>query len=126
MIIPYFKGMKDDYKKIIKDLESAIEIDGSFIVSRDGILMYSDASFVHAESFAAMCATLLSSAEVAMDEIGSGLPDIVEVEGKNKKIIVSGAGKDMLIAIITSKDSKNIYEEIRNAARKISLLSEKK
>ena len=118
--------MKDDYKKIIKDLESAIEIDGSFIVSRDGILMYSDVSFVHAESFAAMCATLLSSAEVAMDEIGSGLPDIVEVEGKNKKIIVSGAGKDMLIAVITSKDSKNIYEEIRNAARKISLLSEKK
>ena len=118
--------MKDDYRKIIKDLESAIEVDGSFIVSRDGLLIYSDASSVHAESFAAMCATLLSSAEVAMDEIGSGLPNIVAVEGKNKKIIVSGAGKDMLIAVIVSKSSKNIYEAIKKAAKEISLLSEKK
>ncbi|MCD6330873.1 MAG: roadblock/LC7 domain-containing protein [Thermoplasmata archaeon] len=112
--------MKEIYKKIINDLESKANIDGACIVSRDGLLIYSNMKDVHGESFAAMSATLLSSAEVAMDEIKEGVPKIVVVEGKNRKIVVVGAGPSALLAVVTKSDIEEIYEALKKTAKEIS------
>ena len=112
--------MKEIYKKIISDLEANANIDGGCIVSRDGLLIYSNMKNVHAESFAAMSATLLSSAEVAMDEIKEGVPKRVVVEGKNKKIIALGAGPNALLAVITKADIEEIIDALEKAAKEIS------
>jgi predicted regulator of Ras-like GTPase activity (Roadblock/LC7/MglB family) len=118
---------EDTYKKILSDLEAEADIEGSCIVSRDGILIYSSMKNIHAEAFAAMLATLLSSAEVAMDEIKAGVPKKVVVDGKNRKIVVIGAGANALLASVTHADADDIYEAMEAAARKIDkTLCEKK
>ncbi|HHF55622.1 MAG TPA: roadblock/LC7 domain-containing protein [Thermoplasmatales archaeon] len=112
--------MKEEaYKKILSDLESEINVEGSCIVSRDGILIYSSLKDVYAEAFAAMLATLLSSAEVAMDELKAGVPKRVIVDGKNKKIVVVGAGSHALLASITEENADEVYEAMIKAAKKI-------
>jgi len=112
--------MKEEaYKKILSDLEADTNIEGSCIVSRDGILIYSNLKDIYAEAFAAMLATLLSSAEVAMDEIKAGVPKKVVVDGKNKKIIVVGAGSHALLASITSGEAKEVFEKMMEAAKRI-------
>ena len=120
--------MKEErYKKALHTLNAEADIEGSCIVSRDGMLIYSDMRDVHAEVFAAMLATLLSSAEVATDEIKAGVPDAVVVEGKNKKIIVMGAGAHALLACITSADVDEVREALQKAASAIdTIASEKK
>lgn len=115
--------MKDDYKSIFRDLKSNINVEGGCVVTRDGLLIYSDLVDIHPEVFAAMSAVLLSSAEVAMSEIKGGLPVGVIVEGK-KKIIAMGAGSKALLAIVVSGDVD--YEEILNAAKRIEKILEKK
>ncbi|HEC88364.1 MAG TPA: hypothetical protein ENI52_03510 [Thermoplasmata archaeon] len=118
---------KDDYKRLLGDLEAEANIEGSCIVSRDGMLIHSKTKDIHPETFAAMSATLLSSAEVAMDEIKGGVPKKVVVDGKNKKIIVVGAGPNALLAVITSADGSDVYDAIEKSAKKIGdFLSEKK
>lgn len=119
--------MKEErYKKVLHTLNAEADIEGSCIVSRDGMLIYSDMRDVHAEVFAAMLATLLSSAEVATDEVRAGVPDVV-VEGKNKKIIVMGAGAHTLLACITSGDVGGVKSAMQKAAGAIdAIVSEKK
>ncbi len=118
---------EDTYKKILSDLEAEADIEGSCIVSRDGILIYSSMKDIHAEAFAAMLATLLSSAEVAMDEIKAGVPKKVVVDGKNRKIVVIGAGANALLASVTHRGADDVYEAMKAAARKIDkTLCEKK
>ncbi len=112
--------MKEEtYKKILSDLESEVNVDGSCIVSRDGILIYSTLKNVYAEAFAAMLAALLSSAEVAMDELKAGVPKKVVVDGKNKKIVVIGAGSHALLASVTEDEADDIYDAMVKAAKKI-------
>ena len=119
--------MKEAFKKLLNDLEANVEIEGSFIVTRDGLLIYTTMDDVHAETFAAMSATLLSSAEVAMDEINGGVPKKIVVEGKNKKIVAMGAGANALLAVITTADVEKIYKILEKSARKLEeILSEKR
>lgn len=118
--------MKEAYKKILSDLEANADIEGGFITTRDGILIYTNIEDVHAETFAAMSATLLSSAEVALDEVNGGVPKRIVVEGKNKKIVAVGAGAHAMLAVVTTSDVEKICEAIEESAKKINeILSEK-
>jgi len=109
------------YKKILHDLEGDVDIEGSCIVSRDGLLIYSDMpDTLHPEAFAAMTATLLGAAEAAMDEVKKGIPQKVVVEGKNFYIITTGAGPKALLSVITqSDDLEKTYKAVMKAAGKI-------
>jgi len=116
----------DDYSKIIKELETNANIEGGFIVSRNGLLLYTDVENLHTIPFAAMSATILSSAEFAMDEIGEGVPSRIVIEGKKKSIVIVGAGKDNLLAVIVSGKSKEVFDKIEKVARKIALMDGEK
>ena len=117
--------MKDEYIRIIRDAESTAGIEGALIATRDGLLIYSDMEKIPQQAFAAMCATILSSSEVAMDETGTGIPEKVVVYGKGKKIMIVGAGKEYLLAVILSSEA-DVDNIIYEAARKIAMVSEKK
>jgi len=106
-------------------LEANANIESGFVVSRDGLLMYTDAENLHTIPFAAMSATILSSAEFAMDEIGEGVPKRIIVEGKNKNIVIVGAGKDHLLAVIVNGNVDEAYDKIEKAAKKIASVGEK-
>ncbi len=102
--------------KILSDLK-ANGIDSACIAGRDGLLIFSDMEGIKAQVFAAMSAALLGSAEVAMDELKEGLPKKVVIDGKNRKIIVVGAGSNALLAVIAK--SEDVYPIVEKAAKEI-------
>ncbi len=96
-------SLREQLEKILKDLKAVGDIEASAIVSRDGLLIAADISHnVNAEAFAAMTATMLGAAETATSELGKGIPDRVIVEGKEGKIIATGAGPKALLVVMTS------------------------
>ncbi len=96
------KGMLE---KIINDLLSIGGIEASLVASRDGLLIYSNTAMKeHAETFAAMSATMLGAAETATTELGKGIPDRIIVESMNGRIIAIGAGPKALLILTTNPD----------------------
>ncbi len=96
-------SLREQLEKILKDLKSVGDIEASAIVSRDGLLIAADISQnVNADAFAAMTATMLGAAETATSELGKGIPDRVIVEGKEGKIIATGAGPKALLVVMTN------------------------
>jgi len=95
-----------DLEKVLTDLRRTGDIEASAIVSRDGLLMASDIpEGVHAETFAAMSATMLGAAETAVSELKKGLPDRVIVESKQGKVIATGAGPKALLVVMTPPEA---------------------
>ncbi len=96
-------SLREQLEKILKDLKAVGDIEASAIVSRDGLLIAADISQnINAEAFAAMTATMLGAAETATSELGKGIPDRVIVEGKEGKIIATGAGPKALLVVMTN------------------------
>jgi len=90
-------------EKVLIDLKRTGDVEASAIVSRDGLLMASDIpKSVHADTFAAMSATMFGAAETAVSELKKGLPDRVIVESKEGKVIATGAGPKALLVVMTS------------------------
>jgi hypothetical protein len=110
------------YKNILSDLEAEADVEQSFIISRDGLLMAAEASSgTSPEALAAMTATLLGAAETAMDEIGSGVPSHVQVKTKEHTLIVMGAGPQALLAVATpADDCTQVCKAMRKAAKSIT------
>lgn len=94
---------KEMLEKILSDLGRMGDVEASAIVSRDGLLMASDIpKEVHAETFAAMSATMLGAAETAISELKKGTPDRVIVESKEAKLIATGAGAKAFLVVMTA------------------------
>jgi predicted regulator of Ras-like GTPase activity (Roadblock/LC7/MglB family) len=110
----------EKYKKILCTLSAETDVAGSCIVSRDGLVMYTSLEDIHAYVLAAMLATLLSSAEVAVEQIGGGAPEVVTVTGKTKNIVVTGAGSHAFLAVITPLSLDDVRKPIEQAARDIA------
>jgi predicted regulator of Ras-like GTPase activity (Roadblock/LC7/MglB family) len=117
--------VKEDLEKVLKDLTHVGDIDACAIVSRDGLLMASNIpQEVHAETFAAMSATMLGAAETAVSELRRGVPDRVIVESKEAKIIAAGAGPKALLVVMTGPTAGLglILVEMNKAADKIGAI----
>jgi hypothetical protein len=114
--------VREALEKVLSDLGRAGDIDASAIVSRDGLLMASDIPReIHAETFAAMTATMLGAAETAIAELKRGIPDRVIVESKEAKVIAAGAGPKALLVVMTSPEAGLglILVEMAKAGRKV-------
>ncbi len=97
-------------------------IEASAVASRDGLLIYSTISRkLHAETFAAMSATMLGAAETATIELGKGIPERIIVESDNGKIIATGAGNKALLLVMTEPDASLglILIEVAKVSEKI-------
>lgn len=101
---------KEDVRKLLEkvlvDLKRGGDIDASAIISRDGILLASDIPRdVHAETFAAMSATMLGAAETAISELKRGVPERLIAESTEGKVIATGAGSKALLTILTGPEA---------------------
>ncbi len=102
----HIASTNDMLNKILLDLKQMGGITASSIASRDGILIVSDMeSQSHAETFAAMSATMLGAAESATTELRKGIPDRIIVESDHGKLIAMGAGPKALLVILTEPDA---------------------
>ena len=115
-------SMREMLEKVLRDLKSVGDIEASAVISRDGLLMAGDIpSDVHAETFAAMSATMLGAAETAISELRRGIPERVIVESKEAKIIATGAGPKALLVVMANPKAGLglILVEMGKAAEKI-------
>jgi predicted regulator of Ras-like GTPase activity (Roadblock/LC7/MglB family) len=108
--------------KILDELKFLGGIEASVVASRDGLLIYSNTALKeHAETFAAMSATMLGAAETATTEIRKGIPERIIVESVKGKIIATGAGPKALLVVLTEPDASLglILIEVVKASDKI-------
>ncbi|MBI4362170.1 MAG: roadblock/LC7 domain-containing protein [Euryarchaeota archaeon] len=95
--------IRETLDKLLRDLERTGDVVASAVVSRDGLLMSSAIlGDIRAETFAAMSATMYGAAETAILELRKGTPERVIVEGKDAKLIVTGAGPKALLVAMTN------------------------
>jgi uncharacterized protein len=98
---------KEMLEKILKDIKVTGGIEASAVVSRDGLLIASDIpQNVHAETFAAMTATMLGAAETAVEELNKGVVDRIIIEGKDVKIIGTGTGQKAILIVMTEPNTR--------------------
>ncbi|WAI00792.1 roadblock/LC7 domain-containing protein [Methanogenium organophilum] len=111
-------------KQIATYLEECVALDGvsgCMIVSRTGALMGEKIDQgVSALSFAAMSATILGSAEAAAGLMHFSRPASVFVELDDGGIIILGAGKAALIAVIINKSA-----DIQSLKRDLAVITNK-
>lgn len=92
--------------KVLTDLKKVGGVEASATVSRDGLLMKAIMpTGHHAETLAAMSATMLGVAETASTELGKGIPKRVIVESEHGKLIATGAGPKALLVVLTTSDA---------------------
>lgn len=109
-------------EEILNGLKNTGGVEASAVASRDGLLLHSTISGkYHAETFAAMSATMLGAAETATTELGKGIPERIIVESNDWKIITTGAGPRALLIVMTEPDAGLglILIEVEKAAGKI-------
>ncbi len=93
-------------EKVLTDLKKVGGVEASAAASRDGLLMKAIMpTGQHAETFAAMSATMLGAAETATTELGKGIPERVIVESEHGKLIATGAGPKALLIVLTTPDA---------------------
>ncbi|MDD3492650.1 MAG: roadblock/LC7 domain-containing protein [Candidatus Thermoplasmatota archaeon] len=109
------------YKTILNTLASTVDIEHSFIVSRDGLLIAPEScQGLNPHAFAAMAATLLGAAEAAVDELRGGVPAHVAVHTKNFTILVMGAGPRALLAVVTTAEQMDsVIDAMQTAAKEL-------
>ncbi|MCW4005773.1 MAG: roadblock/LC7 domain-containing protein [Candidatus Bathyarchaeota archaeon] len=110
---------------ILRELKTVGGVESSAVVTRDGLLVASDTSpDVDAETFAAMSASMVGSAETAVTEVKGGTANRVIVESENSKLIALGAGPKVLLVVMTTRDAALglILLKLNEAARKLGSL----
>lgn len=98
------ESRKDRLLKLLNDLQNVGEIEGSAIVTRDGLLVTSYLpEDINAETFAAMSAAMMGAAETAVSELEKGLVERVITESDDIKLVSTSAGEyAMLVSIVPS------------------------
>ena len=87
---------------VLREINVLGDVEGSAVVTRDGLLVACELGGVDAETFAAMSATMFGAAETAFSELGKGLVDRVIVESGKAKLILMGAGSSAVLVVMVS------------------------
>lgn len=107
---------------ILGELDSDPNVINSMVVSRSGMHIAGQAPpGVHLETFVAMSAILLGSAETAISELKGDLENIF-VELNRSRIIIESAGNKALLVVMTSTKENFVplLAQIKKAASDLS------
>lgn len=100
------KSKKEEFLSILKELESAGDIDGAAIITRDGLLVSSELPRdVDAETFAAMSATMFGAAETAVLELKKGAVKRVISEAQDCKLVAVDAGPSAVVVALVRPEA---------------------
>jgi len=94
---------KDRLIGLLKEMQKIGDINGSIVVSRDGLVIASNITEIDADTFAAMSAAMQGAAETAASELKQGEVDQIIIETGKGKIISTGAGTKAILVILTSR-----------------------
>lgn len=117
------KSRSEALKSLLKDLEAGTpDIEGSVVVSADGLVMASALpADVDEDRVAAMSAALLALGERSAKELDRGLMEDVYVKGENGFIVLMGAGRDAVLGALCRQEAKlgMIFLDMRRTAKEI-------
>ncbi|NLV25793.1 MAG: roadblock/LC7 domain-containing protein [Methanomicrobiales archaeon] len=114
--------LKEKIAGIIENIRTIEGVKLCALVSRDGIMLgrYATGDFNEAW-FAAMCATLLASAESAAVIVKIQSPEMVTIHSADGILLIMGAGEKILLAALIdpSKDLKYMTDMLREIAEDV-------
>src|SRR3990172_2112322 len=111
--------------ELLKELRKVGEMQGSAVVSRDGLIIAADLSKdVDEETFAAMSAAMQGAAETAVSELKKGRLNEIIIDSERKKLISVGAGELAILVCLTKREINICLSslEIKRTAKKITSL----
>lgn len=114
--------LKEKIAGIIDDITKVEGVRLCALVSRDGIMLGKQASGDFNEAwFAAMCATLLASAESAAVIIKIQSPDMVTIQSTDGILIIMGAGDKILLTTLVdpASDLAHVTMTLREIAEEV-------
>jgi len=98
------QSKKENLLRILKKLTRIGYIEGSAIVTVDGLMIASDLSKdLDSETMAAMSASMFGAAETAISGLSGGGIERVIAEGNQTKLITTGAGQNAGLASMVNK-----------------------
>lgn len=107
---------------VLHSLDRVGGIQGSAIISRDGLIVASHVpKDLNVESFAAMSATMTGAAETSVMVIDKGIPNRILVETDKTKLISVGATSELLMVVLSDPRANIglLFVEIKKAVQAI-------
>ncbi len=102
--VAHHMAMITTLNKTLSNLHADSSIEASAIVSRNGILVTSNAPG-DARAFAAMAATVLGAAEITAEGLDREVPKRMIVESRHGRLIIMGAGRKMLLVTLVKPNA---------------------
>ncbi len=97
--------LKQMIRQFIDEIKAISGVNECALVSTDGILIgKSFEDSLSAQSFGAMCATMIASSEAAASVVNIESPLWIVVNSQNSAIILVPAGERLLIAVTANND----------------------
>lgn len=102
---------------ILGELNNNPNVESSVVVSRSGMHIAGQApAGVHLETFVAMSAILLGSAETAISELKGDLENVFVELDRSRIIIESAGNKALLVVVTSSKDGfSSLIPQVKKA-----------
>ena len=109
---------------VVNSLTKTKNITAVAVVSRDGLLMVSNTKSDHAQTFAAMTATMFIAAETVTKEIGDWMPDRLIVESDDCKLLMVTTGSKALLVSLTEANANLgiALHDMKKAAEKVKVV----
>ncbi len=109
---------------ILKELNgTSTDIEASGVVSNDGLMMAAQLpNGMDEDRIGAMTAAMLSLGGRTVEELERGELEQVLVKGKNGYILMTHAGEEAVVTVVTKPDAKLglIFLDVRRAAENLS------
>jgi len=111
----------EQLERIVRELRQLPNVIGAVLVSRGGIVITASASEeAHAETFAAMGATMSGAASAALSEFNKVGPDRIVVEGRDCVLVAVDAGTKAILVVL--KEGRDGVEQLLSSAEVASRL----
>lgn len=119
----YHPFMEENAQRHIDEIRSVVGVAACALVSSEGTIMgkcFRDGSLL-SSLFAAMCATVLASAEAACGSANIGRPSMVTITAPDATILIVGVGEAALITAVIDKsaDLSTVQRQLSDIAVRI-------
>jgi len=116
-------ALKEKIAGIVEKIDSISGVQSCALISRDGVLLGNDTvSDSNDAWFAAMCATILASAESIAVIIKTEAPSHILIHAPSGNTVIMGSGEKILLAVHmdSSVDPSNSYQALYAIAEEIA------
>lgn len=110
---------------LLQELTKEPGVLGASLVSRDGLAVRSSGKLMLSrETFAAMTATFMGAAEIALAELDGGRMHHMIAVTDRVKLIVVGASRDLLLVVCTQADAPHdrLLPRLEAAAQNVAMV----